>query len=135
MVSSSNRECVRFASAKKLGMSERAAEGKRGNLFLLPSSIRFSFEDALENSFSTEPCGCGKTTKRWLKSYPGRGLNIFKGMGMIPRDMEVVTGNIPDTTMMYQLVIDSRDMGKLKLKIEAFRKLSDPLCERSKNGS
>ena len=122
----------------KPGTGERVARGERGELILTTFSnhvapfVRFSLEDVFENSFTTEPCGCGRTNKRWLKLCPGRLKDIFKvrGKELLPWDVELIIESIPDTTMIYQLVIDSWDMERLKIKVETTRKLPDPSYEK-----
>lgn len=44
--------------------------------------------------------------------------------------MEVIIGDIPDTTLIYQLILDSWDMEMLELKVETVRKLPDPQYQR-----
>ncbi|MEW6034535.1 MAG: hypothetical protein AB1603_06750 [Chloroflexota bacterium] len=118
----------------KPGTNKRVGPGERGELVItsflnhtLPF-IRFSLEDVMDNSVSTEPCGCGRTTKRWLKPCPGRLKDIFrvKGKELMPWDVELVIGDIPDATMIYQIALDSWDMQRLRLKVETLRKLPDP---------
>jgi len=122
----------------KPGTQERVAEGERGELVVtiffnhtLPV-IRFGVEDVFENSSTTQTCGCGRTAKRWLKPCPGRLKDIFKvrGRELMPWDVELVIGEIPDTTMIYQIFLDGWDMDKLKVKIETSRELPNPEYER-----
>ena len=95
--------------------------------------VRFSLEDVFENSFTTEPCpNCGRTLKTWLKPIPGRLKDIFKvrGKELMPWDVDIIIGDIPDTTLTYQLVFDSWDMERLRIKVETVRKLPDEEYER-----
>jgi len=119
----------------KPGTGKRVAYGERGELVTTTffnhtaPFVRFGMEDVFENSFTTEPCPhCGRTGKTWLKPIPGRLKDIFKvrGKELMPWDVEVIIGDIPDTTLTYQLVFDSWDMEKLNIKVETLRKLPDP---------
>ncbi len=117
----------------KPGSSKRCSMGERGELVFTTffnhaaPLIRFGMEDVFENSYSTEICECGRTNKRWSKLCPGRLKDIFKvkGKELLPWDVEVVVGDIPDATLVYQLILDSWDMDKLKLRMETLRKLPD----------
>ena len=123
----------------KPGTGERVAPGERGELVItnffnhVSPFIRFSLEDVFENSFTTEPCPhCGRTGKTWLKPISGRLKDIFKvrGKELMPWDVEVIIGELPDTTLTYQLVFHDWDMDKLKVKLETTRKLPDPDYEK-----
>jgi 4-hydroxybutyrate---CoA ligase (AMP-forming) len=48
----------------------------------------------------------------------------------MPWDVEVIIGDIPDTTMVYQLILDSWDMKSLRVKVETSRRLPDPDYEK-----
>ncbi len=122
----------------KPGTGEKAAEGERGELVVtvfynhvLPL-VRFSTEDVFENLSTTEPCECGRTSLRWLRPCPGRLKDVFKvrSKELMPWDVELVIGEIPDTTLMYQIFLDGWDMDKLKVKIETSRELPNPEYER-----
>ncbi|MFH1626253.1 MAG: hypothetical protein ABID54_14010 [Pseudomonadota bacterium] len=123
----------------KPGTGQRAAFGERGELVTtnffnhVAPFIRFGMEDVFENSFTTEACPhCGRTIKTWLKPIPGRLKDIFKvrGKELMPWDVDVIIGEIPDTTLTYQLILDSWDMERLGLKVETVRKLPDPQYQR-----
>ena len=122
----------------KPGSSRRCSTGERGELVFTTffnhaaPLIRFGMEDVFENSYTTEICDCGRTTKRWLKLCPGRLKDIFKvkGKELLPWDVEVVIGDVPDSTLVYQLTLDNWDMDKLKLKVETLHKLPDPEYEK-----
>ena len=123
----------------KPGTRQRAAFGERGELVVtnffnhIAPFIRFGMEDVFENSFTTEPCPyCGRTLKTWLKPISGRLKDIFnvKGKELMPWDVEVIIGDIPDTTLIYQLILDSWDMERLELKVETVRKLPDLQYQR-----
>ncbi|MDY6969530.1 MAG: hypothetical protein SVR08_12870 [Spirochaetota bacterium] len=118
----------------KPGTGIRAAPGERGELVItnffnhVAPFVRFSLEDVFENSFTTEPCPhCGRTGKTWLKPIPGRLKDIFtvRGKELMPWDVELIIGDIPNTTLTYQLIFDDWDMDKLVVKIETTCELPD----------
>jgi len=122
----------------KPGSSKRCSIGERGELVFTTffnhaaPLIRFGMEDVFENSYTTKVCECGRTTKRWLKLCPGRLKDIFKvkGKELLSWDVEVVVGDIPDATLVYQITLDSWDMDKLKIKMETLRNLPDTEYEK-----
>lgn len=120
---------------------KRAPQGKRGELVVTSflhhtmPLIRFGTEDIIPNEWTTEPCGCGITHKKWLSPVIGSKKDIFKvrGKEFLPWDVELIIADIPSTTMIYQLLLDDWNMDTLKLKVETFRDLPHKDYEREVN--
>ncbi|MFA4911252.1 MAG: hypothetical protein WC649_09465 [Desulfobacteria bacterium] len=117
---------------------KKVSQGNRGELVVTSlfhhtmPLIRFGTEDVIPNKWTTEPCVCGITHKRWLAPVIGSVKNIFKvrGKEFLPWDVEMIIADIPSTTMIYQLILDNWDMDTLKLKVETFRDLPNQDYER-----
>lgn len=117
---------------------KRVSQGKRGELVVTSlfhhtmPLIRFGTEDVIPNEWTTDPCGCGITHKRWLTPVIGSVKNIFKvrGKEFLPWDVELIIADIPSTTMVYQLMLDDWNMDTAKLKVETFRDLPNQDYER-----
>jgi len=112
---------------------ERVSEGERGELVItqlylltLPL-IRYSLGDIIENTITYEKCKCGRTHGRFLEVLPGRlrDMVTVKGKQFLPFDVEQVVATLPDTTSLYQLVIEADVMDTLKVRVETTRKIPD----------
>ena len=122
----------------KPGTNERAGPGERGELVFTnlcnhtQPFIRFSSGDVFSNSFTLESCECGRTTKRWLEPCPGRLKDVFqvRGCQLLPWDVEVVIGDIPETTLNFQVILDNWNMDRLHVKVETHRALPAPNYEQ-----
>ncbi|UCV05640.1 phenylacetate--CoA ligase family protein [Dechloromonas denitrificans] len=103
---------------------EPVAEGERGELVLttLKKSarpmIRFRTGDIV--SFTSEPCGCGRTSQRMLGTH-GRldDMLIIKGVNIFPSDVEAIARKDHDLTGEYRLIIERENhLDRLTVEIE-----------------
>lgn len=90
---------------------EPVAEGERGELVLTTLKkrarpmIRFRTNDIV--SFTSEPCGCGRTSIRLLGVH-GRqdDMLIIKGANIFPSDVEAIARKDPDFSGEYRLIVE-----------------------------
>lgn len=103
---------------------EPVAEGERGELVLttLKKSarpmIRFRTGDIV--SFTSEACGCGRTSQRMLGTH-GRldDMLIIKGVNIFPSDIEAIARKDHDLTGEYKLIVERENhLDKLTVEIE-----------------
>jgi phenylacetate-CoA ligase len=100
-------------------------EGERGELVLTTLKktarpmIRFRSGDIV--SFTSEPCGCGRTSMRMLGVH-GRldDMLIIKGVNIFPSDIEAIARKDHDLTGEYKLIVD-RDNHLDRLTVEVER--------------
>jgi len=91
--------------------SEPVAEGERGELVLTTLKktarpmIRFRTGDIV--SFTSEPCGCGRTSIR-LQGVHGRldDMLIIKGVNLFPSDVESIARKDHDFSGEYKLIVE-----------------------------
>lgn len=91
--------------------SEPVAEGERGELVLTTLKktarpmIRFRTGDIV--SFTSEPCGCGRTSIR-LQGIHGRldDMLIIKGVNLFPSDVESIARKDHDFSGEYKLIVE-----------------------------
>lgn len=100
------------------------AEGERGELVLTTLKkaarpmVRFRTGDIV--SFTSEPCGCGRTSQRLLGVH-GRldDMLIIKGVNIFPSDVEAIARKDPDLTGEYRLVVERIDhLDRLTVEVE-----------------
>ena len=90
---------------------EPVPEGGRGEMVLTTLKktarpmIRFRSGDIV--SFTTEPCGCGRTSMR-LKGVHGRldDMLIIKGVNLFPSDVEAIARKDHDLSGEYKLIVE-----------------------------
>ncbi|MES2879270.1 MAG: phenylacetate--CoA ligase [Pseudomonadota bacterium] len=91
--------------------SEPVPEGQRGELVLTTLKktarpmIRFRTGDIV--SFTSEPCGCGRTSIR-LQGIHGRldDMLIIKGVNLFPSDVESIARKDHDFSGEYKLIVE-----------------------------
>jgi len=91
--------------------SEPVPEGERGELVLTTLKktarpmIRFRTGDIV--SFTSEPCGCGRTSIR-LQGVHGRldDMLIIKGVNLFPSDVESIARKDHDFSGEYKLIVE-----------------------------
>jgi phenylacetate-CoA ligase len=106
------------------------AEGERGELVLttLKKSarplVRFRTGDIV--SFTSEPCGCGRTAQRMLGTH-GRldDMLIIKGVNIFPSDIEAIARKDVELTGEYRLVAERGDDHLDRLIVEVERLSTD----------
>jgi phenylacetate-CoA ligase len=118
---------------------EPVAEGERGELVLTTlrkaarPMIRFRTGDIV--SFTSEPCGCGRTSIR-MRGVHGRldDMLIIKGVNIFPSDVEALVRGDHDQTGEYRLVVDRVDrLDRLTVELErrhGFNGTDEDLAER-----
>jgi len=103
---------------------EPVAEGERGELVLttLKKSarpmIRFRTGDIV--SFTSEACGCGRTSQRMLGTH-GRldDMLIIKGVNIFPSDIEAIARKDHDLSGEYKLIVErDNHLDTLTVEIE-----------------
>lgn len=103
---------------------EPVPEGGRGELVLttLKKSarpmIRFKTGDIV--SFTSEPCGCGRTSIRLLGVH-GRldDMLIIKGVNLFPSDVEAIARKDHDFTGEYKLIVERENhLDRLTVEVE-----------------
>ncbi|HZX30290.1 MAG TPA: phenylacetate--CoA ligase [Rhodocyclaceae bacterium] len=103
---------------------EPVPEGGRGELVLttLKKSarpmIRFRTGDIV--SFTSEPCGCGRTSIRLLGVH-GRldDMLIIKGVNLFPSDVEAIARKDHDFTGEYKLIVERENhLDRLTVEVE-----------------
>lgn len=103
---------------------EPVPEGGRGELVLTTLKkaarpmIRFRTGDIV--SFTSEPCGCGRTSIR-LKGVHGRldDMLIIKGVNVFPSDVEAIARKDHDLTGEYRLIVERENhLDSLTVEIE-----------------
>jgi phenylacetate-CoA ligase len=103
---------------------EPVAEGERGEMVLTTLKkaarpmIRFRSGDIV--SFTSEPCGCGRTSMRMLGVH-GRldDMLIIKGVNIFPSDIEAIARKDHDLTGEYKLIVDRENhLDRLTVEIE-----------------
>ncbi len=107
---------------------EPVAEGERGELVLTTLKktarpmIRFRSGDIV--SFTSEPCGCGRTSIRMLGVH-GRldDMLIIKGVNIFPSDIEAIARKDHNLTGEYKLIVE-RDNHLDRLTVEVERAAS-----------
>ena len=104
--------------------NEPVEEGGRGELVLttLKKSarpmIRFRTGDIV--SFTSEPCGCGRTSIR-LQGVHGRldDMLIIKGANLFPSDVEAIARRNHDLTGEYRLIVERENhLDRLTVELE-----------------
>jgi len=102
----------------------QAPEGGRGELVLTTLKkvarpmIRFRTGDIV--SFTSEPCGCGRTSIRMLGVH-GRldDMLIIKGVNIFPSDIEAIARKDHDLTGEYKLIVESDNhLDRLTVEVE-----------------
>ena len=100
------------------------AEGERGELVLTTLKkiarpmIRFRTGDIV--SFSSEPCGCGRTSIRMLGVH-GRldDMLIIKGVNIFPSDIEAIARKDHDFSGEYKLIVERENhLDRLTVEVE-----------------
>ena len=103
---------------------EPVAEGERGELVLTTLKkaarpmIRFRSGDIV--SFTSEPCGCGRTSIR-MRGVHGRldDMLIIKGVNIFPSDVEAIARKDHDLTGEYKLIVDRENhLDRLTVEVE-----------------
>ncbi|HAP99101.1 MAG TPA: CoF synthetase, partial [Rhodospirillum rubrum] len=111
---------------------EPVAEGERGELVLTTLRkrarplIRFRVGDIV--SFTSEPCACGRTSKRLLGVH-GRvdDMLIIRGVNIFPSDIEAIVRKDHDFTGEYRLVVERVDhLDALSVEVEHRAGLNTP---------
>ncbi|WP_079434117.1 phenylacetate--CoA ligase family protein [Zoogloea sp. LCSB751] len=104
--------------------NEPVEEGGRGELVLttLKKSarpmVRFRTGDIV--SFTSEPCGCGRTSIR-LQRVHGRldDMLIIKGANLFPSDVEAIARREHDLTGEYRLIVERENhLDRLTVELE-----------------
>lgn len=117
------------------GTNEPVPEGGRGELVLttLKKSarpmIRFRTGDIV--SFTSEPCGCGRTSIR-LQGVHGRldDMLIIKGVNVFPSDVEALARRDHDLTGEYRLIVErEHHLDRLTVEIERSAAATAPDAE------
>jgi len=112
---------------------EPVKEGDRGELVLTTLKkrarpmIRFRTGDIV--SFTSEPCGCGRTTQR-MQGVSGRldDMLIIKGVNIFPSDVETVVRRDHDLTGEYRLVVDRIEhLDQLTVEVERRHGINIPI--------
>lgn len=119
--------------------NEPVEEGGRGELVLttLKKSarpmVRFRTGDIV--SFTSEPCGCGRTSIR-LQGVHGRldDMLIIKGANIFPSDVEAIARRDHDLTGEYRLIVERENhLDRLTVELErgaAFAGSDEELAHR-----
>ncbi|MCA0187751.1 MAG: phenylacetate--CoA ligase [Proteobacteria bacterium] len=106
------------------GTNEPVEEGGRGEMVLttLKKSarpmVRFRTGDIV--SFTSEPCGCGRTSIR-LQGVHGRldDMLIIKGANIFPSDVEAIARRDHDLTGEYRLIVERENhLDRLTVELE-----------------
>ena len=104
--------------------NESVEEGARGEMVLttLKKSarpmVRFRTGDIV--SFTSEPCGCGRTSIR-LQGVHGRldDMLIIKGVNLFPSDVEAIARRDHDLSGEYRLIVERENhLDRLTVEIE-----------------
>lgn len=121
------------------GTNEPVEEGGRGEMVLttLKKSarpmVRFRTGDIV--SFTSEPCGCGRTSIR-LQGVHGRldDMLIIKGANIFPSDVEAIARRDHDLTGEYRLIVERENhLDRLTVELErspAFAGSDEELAHR-----
>lgn len=119
--------------------NERVEEGARGELVLTTlrktarPMVRFRTGDIV--SFTSEPCGCGRTSIR-LQGVHGRldDMLIIKGANLFPGDVEAIARRDHDFTGEYRLIVERENhLDRLTVELErspAFAGSDEALAHR-----
>ena len=106
------------------GTNEPVEEGARGELVLTTLKktarpmIRFRTGDIV--SFTSEPCGCGRTSIR-LQGVHGRldDMLIIKGVNLFPSDVEAIARRDHDFSGEYRLIVErEKHLDRLTVEVE-----------------
>lgn len=106
------------------GTNEPVEEGARGELVLTTLKktarpmIRFRTGDIV--SFTSEPCGCGRTSIR-LQGVHGRldDMLIIKGVNLFPSDVEAIARRDHDFSGEYRLIVERENhLDRLTVEVE-----------------
>lgn len=106
------------------GTNEPVEEGARGELVLTTLKktarpmIRFRTGDIV--SFTSEPCGCGRTSIR-LQGVHGRldDMLIIKGVNLFPSDVEAIARRDHDFSGEYRLIVErKKHLDRLTVEVE-----------------
>lgn len=106
------------------GTNEPVEEGGRGELVLTTLKktarpmIRFRTGDIV--SFTSEPCGCGRTSIR-LQGVHGRldDMLIIKGVNLFPSDVEAIARRDHDFSGEYRLIVERENhLDHLTVEVE-----------------
>lgn len=104
--------------------NEPVEEGGRGELVLTTLKktarpmVRFRTGDIV--SFTSEPCGCGRTSIR-LQGVHGRldDMLIIKGANLFPSDVEAIARRDHDLTGEYRLIVERENhLDRLTVELE-----------------
>lgn len=112
------------------GTNEPVEEGARGELVLTTLKktarpmIRFRTGDIV--SFTSEPCGCGRTSIR-LQGVHGRldDMLIIKGVNLFPSDVEAIARRDHDFSGEHRLIVE-RENHLDRLTVEVERAAASP---------
>lgn len=119
--------------------NEPVEEGGRGELVLTTlrktarPMVRFRTGDIV--SFTSEPCGCGRTSIR-LQGVHGRldDMLIIKGANLFPSDVEAIARRDHDFTGEYRLIVERENhLDRLSVELErspAFAGSDEELAHR-----
>ncbi|HRH73120.1 MAG TPA: phenylacetate--CoA ligase [Zoogloea sp.] len=119
--------------------NEPVEEGGRGELVLTTlrktarPMVRFRTGDIV--SFTSEPCGCGRTSIR-LQGVHGRldDMLIIKGANLFPSDVEAIARRDHDFTGEYRLIVERENhLDRLSVELErspAFAGSDEELAQR-----
>ena len=119
--------------------NEPVEEGGRGELVLTTLKktarpmVRFRTGDIV--SFTSEPCGCGRTSIR-LQGVHGRldDMLIIKGANLFPSDVEAIARRDHDLTGEYRLIVERENhLDRLTVELErspAFASSDEELAHR-----
>ena len=118
---------------------EPVAPGERGEMVLTTLKkaarpmIRFRTGDIV--SFTSEPCGCGRTSQR-LMGVHGRldDMLIIKGVNLFPSDVEAIVRKEHDLTGEYRMIVTREaQLDELTIELEraqAYQGTDEALAQR-----